>query len=213
MTHGHRLDRGRWADLCGRFGCAACDDHFGVLEAAYAEHHRHYHTALHVQECLDLLDVVRGYAERPAEIELAIWLHDVVYVPWRRDNEARSAALATEWLMACGSDAAILDRTRRLILSTRHREPPRCGDEALLRDIDLGILSAAPDRYDEYEAQVRREYRRVLPAIYRSRRRKILSSFMDRVSVYCTAWFLEHREQDARRNLERPLARLRGRSD
>jgi predicted metal-dependent HD superfamily phosphohydrolase len=207
----HLLDRQRWIELCRRLACAACDEHFAILDAAYSERHRHYHTGTHVQECLDLLDGVEGAAERRDEIELAIWLHDAVYVPWRRDNEERSAELACAWLRGCDVEADVRDRVRRLILSTRHAEPGRTFDESLLQDIDLGVLGAPQERYDEYEAQVRREYRRVPWPIFRSRRSTILRGFLDRESVYRTSWFLEHREAPARRNLTRALERLRGR--
>lgn len=204
------LDRERWKALCHRFRCAACDDHFLVLEAAYSQRHRHYHTATHMLECLDLLDRVGDTAVRRDEVELAIWLHDVVYVPWRDDNEERSAEVADRWLRACDDAEAVGERVRGLILATRHVEPPASHDEALLQDVDLGVLGAAPERYDEYEAQIRREYGRVPSAVFRSRRAKILRSFLERRSVYSTAWFLEHREAAARSNLQRALERLHG---
>jgi len=205
-----RLDRGRWLAVCSRFGCTACEDYLAVLEAAYSEQHRRYHTAAHLQECLALFDGVSGTAERGDEIELAIWLHDVVYVPWRSDNEERSAAMAGRWLHACDAEPQAVDRVRRLILSTKHVEPPRDGDEALLQDIDLGVLGAPAERYDEYEAQIRAEYRRLPSFIFRSRRAKILRSLLGRVTIYRTPWFLEHREATARWNLTRALERLEG---
>jgi predicted metal-dependent HD superfamily phosphohydrolase len=73
------------------------------------------------------------------------------------------------------------------------------------------VLGAPPERYDEYEAQVRREYRRVPWPIFRSRRSSILRGFLERGSIYRTSWFLEHREAQARRNLTHALERLRGR--
>jgi len=196
--------------LCSRFGCTACEDRFAIIEAAYSEQHRRYHTAAHLQECLGLLDRVGGPAERRHEIELAIWLHDVVYVPWRSDNEERSAAMAVRWLGACDADPQAADRVRRLILATKHVEPPRDHDEALLQDIDLGVLGAPPERYDEYEAQIRGEYRRLPSFVFRSRRSRILRSFLARETIYRTPWFLEHREAPARRNLTRALERLEG---
>jgi predicted metal-dependent HD superfamily phosphohydrolase len=204
------LDDGRWQDLCRRFGCAACEDHFAAIEAAYSEQHRRYHTAVHLQECLTLLDRVGGTAERRDEIELAIWLHDVVYVPWRTDNEERSAGMAVRWLRSCDAEPQTVDRVRRLILSTKHVEPPRDRDEALLQDIDLGILGAPVERYDEYEAQIRGEYRRLPSFIFRSRRSKLLHSLLARETIYHTPWFREHREAPARRNLTRALQRLEG---
>jgi len=207
------MDQERWNALCRRLGCRTSDEWFTTLETAYSERHRHYHTATHVQECLDLLDLNAGEAEHPDEIEFAIWLHDAVYAPLRKDNEERSADLAVQWLRACGLHAAAAERIRRLIIATRHVDEPGTNDEALLLDIDLGILGAAPDRFDEYEHQVRREYRWVPSFIFRRRRAQLLESFFDREAVYRTKWFREHREEAAKRNLSRAIDRASRRPD
>jgi predicted metal-dependent HD superfamily phosphohydrolase len=96
-------------------------------------------------------------------------------------------------------------------MATRHQDVPDTSDEALLVDIDLGILSASSDRYDEYEEQVRREYRWVPGFVFRRRRVEILRSFLAREAVYHTSWFREHRESSARANLGRAIRGLLGR--
>ena len=70
------------------------------LEAAYEEPQRHYHTLEHLGECLALFERHRTHAERPAEVELALWFHDAVYAIGRADNEARSAEWARRALHA-----------------------------------------------------------------------------------------------------------------
>ena len=95
-----------------------------------------------------------------------------------------------------------------LVLVTRHDGEPKTPDEALLSDIDLAILGAGPKRFDEYETQVRAEYRHVPTALYRPGRRKVLNGFLERPRIYHTEWFRERYEAQARRNLERSLARL-----
>jgi predicted metal-dependent HD superfamily phosphohydrolase len=73
-------------------------DLFEVLRGRHAEAHRAYHTAQHIDECMRHLDLVRGQCEQPAEIELALWFHDAVYVPGAADNERRSADWAVHEL-------------------------------------------------------------------------------------------------------------------
>jgi predicted metal-dependent HD superfamily phosphohydrolase len=201
----------RWGSLCARLSCADGARRFPVLEAAYAESHRHYHTAEHIDECLDLFQQVDELAEHPDEVELAVWMHDVVYRPRRTDNEERSAGLAAEWLAGCQVDPALIDRVRSLIMCTRHTEAPLTRDEALLQDIDLGVLGSTPQRFAEYEAQVRREYRSVPSFLFRRRRAEILESFLRRSDIYRTPWFRERFELAARRNLGESVAALRGR--
>jgi predicted metal-dependent HD superfamily phosphohydrolase len=181
-----------------------------VLHAAYAERQRHYHTAKHIRECLSLFDMVAELADHPDEVELAIWLHDVVYDPGRTDNEDRSADMATAWLDECRVDETCIRRVGNLIASTRHAASPGTADEALLQDIDLGIFGSTPERYAEYEAGIRREYYRVPSFLFRRRRAEILESFLGRATIYRTPWFRERLEAVARKNLARSVADLRG---
>jgi predicted metal-dependent HD superfamily phosphohydrolase len=197
----HRL----WRDL----GCARGDEAlFGRLVAAWSEPQRHYHTLQHLRECLVLLDDVRGQAARPAEVELALWFHDAVYEPTRHDNEERSADQAREAMHAAGLDAASADRVHALVMDTRHAQPPAGADAQLLVDIDLAILGAPAQRFDESDAQIRREYAHVGEAQWREGRTRVLRSFLERPAIYSTAVFHAAREAQARANLQRALQRL-----
>lgn len=76
------------------------------------------------------------------------------------------------------------------------------------RHVDLWILGAPEQRFDEYEKQVREEYGWVPGPIYRRKRREILESFVARPAIYRTQRFIERYEKQARANLARALARL-----
>lgn len=183
---------------------------FSTLHEAYAEKHRGYHTGQHIDECLALFDKLRDLCDHPDEVEFAVWLHDLVYRPRRDDNEERSADVANKWLAECRVEKERVERVWRLIMATKHCERPGTQDEQVLVDIDLHILGASTDRFDEYEGQVRAEYRWVPGPIYRRRRAQILQQFLSREPLYnterCRAWF----EASARHNLSRSLARLTG---
>ena len=198
-------NRERWTDLCARLGCVGLAERFDELAAAYGESHRRYHTLQHIGECLAYLDRVEPLAAEPAELEAAIWLHDVVYATRRDDNEARSAAVAAAWLEAAGADGARTRRVRELILATRHDMGQADGDAALLQDIDLNVLGSESARYDEYEAQIREEYRWVPGPVFRRRRAEILRGFLERDRIFNTRWFEERLEATARSNLARAL--------
>ena len=84
----------RWQTVWRELGAAKVDELlFHQLVACYSEPHRKYHTTRHLEECLSHLDRVRSEAERPGEVELALWFHDAIYDTLRKDNETRSA----EW--------------------------------------------------------------------------------------------------------------------
>jgi predicted metal-dependent HD superfamily phosphohydrolase len=199
----------RWRDTWKGLGVEPPSDaRYDALIACHREPHRHYHTVRHLEECFARLDDARGSAARVYEIELALWYHDAIYDTHAADNEARSADLAAEAAAEAGVPAAVIARLRDLILATRHDGVPDTQDAALLVDVDLAILGASPERFDEYEAQVGREYAWVPDRIFRTRRREILEGFLARRSIYATEHFRRACEAAARSNLARSIAAL-----
>jgi predicted metal-dependent HD superfamily phosphohydrolase len=97
-----------------------------------------------------------------------------------------------------------------LILITKHDRAPASADEQLILDLDLSILGASEARFDEYEAQVRREYAWVPEHVYRSRRTAVLEEFVSRPALYHTRYFADLLESPARKNLRRSLEALAG---
>ena len=179
---------------------------YASLLARYSEPQRHYHTLQHLGECLAMFDEVRGLAQRPHEVELALWFHDAIYEVKRSDNEERSADWARAELLQADVDANSADRVHALIMATLHTAVPVLADEQLLVDIDLSILGAETERFAEYELQIRQEYAFVPKWLFRRKRRAILQGFLDRPAIYSTAHFCAMLEQRARENLQRAIA-------
>jgi predicted metal-dependent HD superfamily phosphohydrolase len=197
----------RWAALLAACGVApaAAEGHRAALVAAYAEPHRAYHRLTHVAHLLAELDAV-PLAE-PA-VAWAAWYHDLVYVPGRPDNEARSAARARVALEALGL-APLAPRVVALVLATReHRADPADLAAALFLDADLAILGADPDAYRSYAEAVRREHRAVPDLLYARGRRRFLAAQLGRAELFQTRHFRERYEAAARENLAAELARL-----
>jgi len=74
-------------------------------------------------------------------------------------------------------------------------------------DIDLSILGAAPDRFDEYERQARQEYAWVPEFLFRRKRKAILEGMLARPRPFSTAPFFLRHKGAARANLARSIAR------
>ncbi len=175
---------------------------------AWAEPHRRYHTLQHLAECLALFARERALADRPGEVGLALWFHDAVYDTSRHDNEAASAAWAASVMREAGAGDEVVMRVQSLILATCHDGVPATADARLLVDIDLAILGAAPERFDEYERQIRAEYAFVPAARFRAKRGEILRGFLDRSALYATTALASRLEAPARANLARAIAGL-----
>jgi predicted metal-dependent HD superfamily phosphohydrolase len=192
-----------WTDL----GATPPPGLLDELTRRYAESHRAYHTMAHLQECFTHLADLRGACEHPGEVEIALWFHDAIYDTQRYDSEDRSAQWADHAVRAAASVVPAA-RIRDLVLATKHEIGPATPDARVLVDVDLWILGAPEPRFDEYEAQVRKEYGWVPDDAYREARGKILRGFLDRASIYSTPAMYERCEARARTNLARSLARL-----
>ena len=205
------LDRGRWTRLWNRLGAQADGlPIFSHLAAAYAEPARAYHTAEHIRDCLVQFDLSQHTAQRPDEVEAAIWFHDAVYLPGASDNEDQSARLAQTTLEQAGAPQETAHRIGALVLATQHLAIPSEPDTALLCDIDLSILGRTVEVFDEFERQIRQEYAWVPEPVYRGARAEILAGFLRRRSIFQTDFFRQRYEAPARANLERAISRLSG---
>jgi predicted metal-dependent HD superfamily phosphohydrolase len=188
-----------------------------ALESAYAEPPRAYHSFDHVGEVLAHYDAVAtgpGWMQ-PDEVFLAILYHDAIYEAGRRDNEARSAALAREaiarWLPAHDIDAG---RVSHLIEATaRHGtlQPEKVDREAaLFLDCDMAILGAEPARFDAYDAGIAREYRGRVPGwLFAFNRRRFLRGLLEAPRIFLSTFFHERLDAAARDNLRRALGKPR----
>ncbi|HWU24844.1 MAG TPA: hypothetical protein VN154_00450 [Rhizomicrobium sp.] len=179
-----------------------------ALKARYAETHRAYHTLRHLEECFAWFDQVRSFAARPGEVAFALFCHDAIYDTHAHDNEENSAELGAhvlnEYVRGDGEPPVVAS----LILATKHNALPAESDSKLLVDIDLSILGAAKERFDEYERQIRLEYDWVSPKDFRIGRMRVLRQFIQRPAIYATDFFRDRLESRARLNLERSLSAL-----
>jgi len=70
------------------------------------------------------------------------------------------------------------------------------------------MLGSDAKTYEQFEKDVRYEYRIVPNLVFRKKRAEILKSFPDREFIYYTERFRESSEQNARVNLEMAVNQL-----
>lgn len=201
----------RWDALLRPLGTSAArHQEFEQLVRHYREPHRGYHNLNHIADCLHQFDVVRHMAPDPDAVEAAIWFHDVIYDPRGVDNEGASAAYADGCLARLGAEERFRAEVNRLILLTRHDDPPNDVAGQLMVDIDLSSLGAPAAVFDQNGENIRREFAHVDEQHYRASRAKILRKFDARPRIYLTESFVARYEESARANLRRALAALEG---
>jgi predicted metal-dependent HD superfamily phosphohydrolase len=197
-----------------------------LVMRAWTEPHRAYHSLQHVAEMLAAIDEVTGRTAHlpPRELacaRVAVWYHDLAYDPRAMpgSNEHRSASLARDHLHRLGCEDADVDLVEALVLMTVEHDPQSRGlvgqDQApevmdVFHDADLWILSAPPQRYEQYARQVRQEYQHVPRELFAHGRCQVLRRFAEREALYRT----EHAQRcwtaSAHRNLTGELAALSG---
>lgn len=199
--------RRRWRAFSIRQGHPGpVDEWFARLAQAHAAAARPYHNLQHLAEVLSIFDLLRHEADHPDAAELALWFHDAIYVPGAGDNEERSAALAAEFMRELPNVGPLKPLVRTLILATRNHPVSEDRDMRVVIDSDLSIFGQTPERFAEYERQIRAEYAFVPLDEFLARRRVILREFFDRPRIYQTKTMYQFAESAARANLAGVLA-------
>jgi predicted metal-dependent HD superfamily phosphohydrolase len=175
---------------------------FQDIAARYSEARRHYHTLEHVAHCLSEIDIPQLDAGDRLAVELAIWFHDVVYEIPGSGNERRSAEYFKQFAVLTTLSPEAIDRVVTMILASEKHAADRA-DKALqiFLDIDLAILGASPERFRQYDRDIRTEYSSIFDAIYYPKRRQLLRQFLMRDAIYLTPEFRDRYEARARENL------------
>ncbi|MGV0107760.1 HD domain-containing protein [Nostoc sp. DSM 114160] len=200
-----------WQQTLQPFGVdqVAAEKAFNLLVEAYSTPGRYYHTLKHIDRVLSTIEILQGYANNLAAVQLAAWFHDVVYDTEAKDNEERSADYAFELLNNLGIPESIIITVTRLILNTKnHQAAVNDYDSQVLVDADLAILATNPVDYKEYAHAIRQEYGWVAEADYITGRQKILERFLQRSRIYLTPLMSEFAEPSARGNIQAEIQSL-----
>ncbi|MEH2083833.1 MAG: hypothetical protein V7K89_28855 [Nostoc sp.] len=200
-----------WQHTLQPFGVdqVAAEKAFNSLVAAYSSPGRYYHTLKHIDHVLNTIQILQGYTNNLAAVQLAAWFHDVVYDTKAQDNEEQSADYAFELLSNLGIPESTIATVTHLILNTKdHQAAVDDCDSQVLLDADLAIFAANPMQYLEYAHAIRQEYGWVAEADYITGRQQILEQFLQRSHLYFTPLMSEFAEPSARGNIQGEIQSL-----
>lgn len=182
---------------------------FQMLREKYSEKSRYYHNLSHVNALLNLFESLAGKIQDRNALKFAIWFHDVIYDTKRNDNEEESARLASEMLKRLQVNQETIENVLKMILATKTHTGRNLSDDAkLFLDMDLSILGTSDEIYKEYSKAIREEYSRVSESMYRSGRKTILMSFLQREKIYLTNEMEVRYEEKARENINNEIKSL-----
>jgi len=180
---------------------------FYEIKKQYALKIRHYHNLSHVHNMLvqaqEIMTLINDYDA----FRYAIWYHDIIYKPTRKDNEQKSAEMAKKRLKSLNFDEKRLEIVEKLINSTKTHEVilTKNLDNSYLLDIDLSILGTDWETYKTYVGNIRKEYAIYPNFMYKKGRKKVLEHFLERPYLFYTEKYKSQFETQARKNLKREM--------
>ena len=187
---------------------------FGNIAAHYNEDGRYYHTLVHIHKMLESLwwialrEPSMGLGTDLRKIELAVYMHDVIYDTTRSDNEEASADFAEKCLRDLGFPKTFADEVCQLIMITKHNIAPITRNEKAIVDADLAGLGADMPTYIQVAHKVRAEFSHVSAADWvKGRAELFLKPFLAKEKIFHTQ-AMAHKEPIARANLEWELQDL-----
>ena len=189
--------------LLHQYRCKGTDELFDLLAAAYSERPRQYHCVNHLQECFHFYDSLPRLSGKTARTEMALWFHDSVYsMRPGFNNEEESAKWCKYLLMDVGVLEGLATQISNLILAD-HNAVLTDPEQQVLADVDLWILASPPERFEEYEAQIRMEYSQVSDELFYTTRAGIMRRIAEKEHIYYTPEIRVQLEDRARANLSK----------
>ncbi len=108
--------RRRWNNLFPDASIERSQYTFQLIWGHYNDGLRDYHTLEHIASALEALDA--HFPNAPRATELAIWLHDLIYIPGDSRNEEMSAHFGAYILAYLDESPAIIEAAHDAIRAT-----------------------------------------------------------------------------------------------
>ena len=150
-----------WISACAGMGHIGSPLYYRRLRKQYAEPQRFYHTFDHIEACLKGLRRYFPKDRNLADVKMALFFHDVIYDPTRKDNEERSAEQWIEYATARKVHSWSIKAVEQMILDTKTHQLHGFlakRDEKIMLDLDMSIFVADMPTYLKYAQNVWREY-------------------------------------------------------
>lgn len=190
-----------------------------IATAMYEINDLGYHNLEHIHRMLDHAKEIIGCPPLSKELELAIWYHDVIFVPGKRNNEFSSAkffkVVATQLSMPDRVNKNIIENL--ILLTARHLDVLATDNEDVIGYTGMVMLDAdlagfANTNYSEYldiNAALRTESAHLSDTKYVTGQIGFLEALLNKPSIYYTDYAKAVWEDRARLNIGKTIHLLR----
>jgi len=171
----------RWLRFCSRLNTQQdpYSPFMSILKQYNTRLRRCYTIDWYVPWWLGEFEMVRSFASRQGELELAGWCHRAVWSPGVDGNEERSGLFAVEIGRMLGLPEYALRHAQRLVLATKPGAPAKENDEILVADISNFIYGLPMHEYCAFEEALREEHAFLNTATYNKLRLDTLRRFLN----------------------------------
>ena len=161
---------------------------------------RFYHNHNHILDCIEQLVKVRGFVRNNHRFEMALWYHDIFYIPGSSINEIASGDIAL-------NDCKILslnygNEVKELIIKGSLKPDKKDYDSLIFHDIDFSILGSDEREYVTYMQNIRLEF--LYFDNFKVEREKFLRGLLKK-NIYFTEFFKDTYQKKAVENIKREL--------
>jgi len=171
------------------------------LVDSYSEPQRVYHTLNHIEHCLTHFDRISAQLQNPVAVELAIWFHDVIYVPGGADNEQLSADLFMELTQDCFDDS-LRNTVYQHIMATLHDGSQiDNNDTKFMVDIDLSSFALPWPEFSRDSNNLRKEMSSLSDEDFYRKQFVFQQNLINQPRFFKSDYFYENYEDQARQNL------------
>lgn len=189
-------------------GTASILELWREIEDSYGKTYRHYHTLSHLSHFFEELDKVKPQILDWDCCLMAMFYHDVVFLPTRNDNEKSSSDVAAITLALLGIPSEKIEKCQQLIMATKKHLKALDSDTNFFTDADLAIIGSEEKLYKAYLNKIEQEYYYLSEEHYRVGRIKVIDHLLGMDQLYKTQHFFVKYEQQARRNLKEERKKL-----
>lgn len=214
-----------WPDVARAYTPETLD----ILDAAYSEPHRKYHSHKHILTLLEKLEKYTGAARKPSRIAHAVLWHDVVYKTYETKDGTNTVHRADSVNV---EDSARLFEKHSSSLPWKDREsillmirstsghvlnlPPDhldWNDTALFLDLDLSVLALPYEEFSSCTDDIRFEYPHIDDHNFCLGRANFLDSYRLKERLFFHPETSREFDDIARRNMQREAEFLRKRAE
>lgn len=176
---------------------------------------RSYHNLFHIDRMLGFINKFDHLSKNKHTLKASVFGHDIVCVPGSQTNEQESADVFGLMLQRLSAKKEDVSETKRLIMITQeHKTTDEDTDGKLIIDGDFEILASEDEVYDNYAANIWREYvgtGKVSEEAFKEGRTRFIKGWLESIKenrLFLIPEIREKLQPQAKNNLEREFLRL-----